>query len=317
MDASIIELARKLEPQGRVLRMQTLTGGISAQVTLLEIALPPASNKPLRKVVLRHFATHAAAELLHREFQRLQFLYTLRLPVPRPWALESVLLPEQNCPQTVLVLDYLEGDPEFRQPPGAKALTQMAQLLAQLHRVRQQDHLASRELFPLRLEQVVLELQQPGVGDESLNESHIRAALRAAWPQIQAQSTETVLLHGDFWLGNLLWQEEQLAGLIDWEAAAWGPPLAELANARLELQLLWGPESKHALTAAYAQATGRELSLLPFWDLWAALRPMGKLALWAAAWPELGRPELTLASMSAAHQAFSREALQHLAQLGI
>jgi aminoglycoside phosphotransferase (APT) family kinase protein len=38
------------------------------------------------------------------------------------------------------------------------------------------------------------------------------------------------VLHGDYWPGNVLWRDGRLVGVIGWEEAAFGDPLADLAN---------------------------------------------------------------------------------------
>lgn len=60
-----------------------------------------------------------------------------------------------------------------------------------------------------------------------------------------------ILLHGDFWPGNLLWQDEQIAGIPDWEDAARGHPLSDLACAALELRYVAGGEGAESFLRAY------------------------------------------------------------------
>jgi len=45
----------------------------------------------------------------------------------------------------------------------------------------------------------------------------IRNALLASWPP--AQVSDPVVLHGDYWPGNVLWRDGRLVGVIDWEEA--------------------------------------------------------------------------------------------------
>ena len=82
-----------------------------------------------------------------------------------------------------------------------------------------------------------------------------------------------MLLHGDFWLGNLLWQGERLTGLIDWEDAMVGDPLADLGKSRLEMLWTLGEEAMAIYTAQYlSRNRGLDARALPFWDLWGAAR---------------------------------------------
>ena len=65
--------------------------------------------------------------------------------------------------------------------------------------------------------------------------------LEEVWPL--SQQNRSVLLHGDFWPGNILWRDGQIVGVIDWEDAAFGDPLADIANTRLELLWAFGVEA--------------------------------------------------------------------------
>ena len=59
----------------------------------------------------------------------------------------------------------------------------------------------------------------------------------------------SALLHGDFWLGNLLWQGEALSGIIDWEDAMLGDPLGDLGKSRLEMLWALGERAMSDYTA--------------------------------------------------------------------
>jgi len=76
------------------------------------------------------------------------------------------------------------------------------------------------------------------------------------------------LLHGDFWMGNLLWREGRLAGLLDWEDACLGDPMAELAAARCDLHSRFGVNAADDLTAAYAALAPVDRARLAWWDLY-------------------------------------------------
>jgi aminoglycoside phosphotransferase (APT) family kinase protein len=115
-----------------------------------------------------------------------------------------------------------------------------------------------------------------------------------------------VLLHGDFWPGNTLWKEGRLVAVIDWEDAAIGDPLADVANARLELLWALGIDAMEAFTRSYASiATAVDITDLPYWDLWADLRLAGRTSEW-------GLDATTEKAMRAGHEAFVAQALRQL-----
>lgn len=253
-------LAQQVEPGSVVVASRPLTGGVSAQVTALTLKTAGGS---LRQVVVREYGARdlqADPQVAAREFAVLHFLTAHGLPVPAPlWHGPGAL-----------VEGLADGDSGVEAPadPG-----QMAAFLARLHSLQG----AASSLLGLHVLPAIP--TPPAVLDDSLSEGRIRAALTENVPL----PGTTALLHGDFWPGNTLWQAGQLTAVIDWEDAALGNGLSDVGNARLELLFLQGEDAMGAFTRAYAEATGADFGLLPFWDLRAALRPCGRMQTWGLA----------------------------------
>jgi aminoglycoside phosphotransferase (APT) family kinase protein len=106
---------------------------------------------------------------------------------------------------------------------------------------------------------------------------------------------------------------DDIVAVIDWQSAALGDPLADLAVTRLDLLWAFGPDAMAALTAGYAAHRPVDLADVAIWDLVAALRPAGSLSAWAADWAAFGRPDVTTATMRSAHHWFVDHALARLA----
>ena len=69
--------------------------------------------------------------------------------------------------------------------------------------------------------------------------------------QDSAPESPLVFMHRDFHPGNLLWDGEDLAGIVDWAVARLGPPGADLAHTRANLALVDGPEAADGFLDAY------------------------------------------------------------------
>lgn len=270
------QVVRKLDPQRTLLRAWTLHGGVSAQVTALEIARPDGETQKLlvrqHGVVDRAHNPHIAAD----EYQLLQRLQSAGVAAPAPYLLDQS---GDIFPIPYLVFAYIEGELDFAPADLSGYIRQFATHLASIHAV----DCARLDLSFLpeqerRYTQKLLE--RPAILDESLDEGHIRDILASVWPL--PQRNPSVLLHGDYWPGNLLWQAGQLTGVIDWEDAATGDPLFDLANSRLEILWAFGADAMEHFTQHYTAMRAIDLANLPYWDLCAALRPASKLGEWAA-----------------------------------
>jgi aminoglycoside phosphotransferase (APT) family kinase protein len=301
-DADPSSILLRAFPGCRVAACQALAGGVSARAVVADVVLADATP---RRVVVRRpsFATREETlNAVSREHELLARLAACGIPAPRPCFLD--------LEAAALVLEYVDGVPEFAPADTAAMLQQMASHLAHIHQapiaqdlpfLPRRDDTAGRHV-----------LQLPERLDASLDEARLRAVLRELWPW--PRSNPDVLLHGDFWPGNLLWREGALVAVLDWEEAEIGDPLADVALTRLDLLWASGEEAMEVFTKRYREQTRIDWRNLARWDLCVALRPMSNLARWARvhAEPPISRPDVTEASMREGHRRFVRQALRSL-----
>jgi aminoglycoside phosphotransferase (APT) family kinase protein len=270
------QLVQKIDPQSKLLRAWELKGGVSAQVTALEIERP---NGQTQKMIVRQ---HGAVDLQQNpqiaadEFKLLQITQSAGLATPVPYYVDQS---GEIFVTPYVVIEYVAGQTEFVLDYVADFIPQLATHLAQIHAV---DCSSVDLSFLPRQEQKYTKKvsERPSNLDESIDEGRIRDVLESAGRL--SQHNASVLLHGDFWPGNLLWKDGQLVAVIDWEDAALGDPLADVANSRLEILWAFGIDAMHSFTQHYISMTSIDFTNLPVWDLFAALRPASKLSEWAA-----------------------------------
>ncbi|MBI5929955.1 MAG: phosphotransferase [Chloroflexi bacterium] len=266
-------LVQKMDAQNRLLRVWPLTGGVSAQVTAFEMAHPDGQAQKM--IVRRHGEVDRKQnpQIATDEFKLLQHLKSAGLAVPIPYYLDTSC---EIFPIPYLVIEYVEGATDFAPENLADYLRQYATHLAQIHGLPDADF----DFLPRQSDIYANKFKQrPAQVDDSLSEGQIRDVLEAIWPL--TQHNPSVLLHGDFWPGNLLWNGGKLIAIIDWEDARTGDPLSELANSRLEILWAFGVEAMESFTQLYQSLTDLDYANLPYWDLCAALRPAFKIAEWA------------------------------------
>jgi aminoglycoside phosphotransferase (APT) family kinase protein len=305
---ALAQLLLQIDPDLRPMRAWNLTGGVSALVTAVAAT---RHGGPAQTLVVRQYGSanlRSDPLVASHEFALLKLLHGAGLPVPRPrYADESRTILPVPC----LVIDFIDGealtDPSQVSLPMTDVSSQLAAELARLHAaaytVADAPYLA--EIAGIAGRKIAT---WPTALDESLHEAAVRTALARIWPPPQAN--RPVLLHGDYWPGNTLWRDGMLVGVVDWEDAVLGDPLADVGNARMELSMLFGAAAARDFTNAYrALMPDLDMTALQHWDLYASLRHAGRMAEW-------GLGPADLARLQTGHQEFTAAALAQLADPG-
>ncbi len=268
-------LVHQIDPQAKLIRHWPLTGGVSAQTTAIQIQYV---NGQTQKMVVRQ---HGQADLRHNsniaedEYHLLRQLKEEGLAAPDAYYHDSA---EAVFSDPCAVIEFIDGDTEFAPADLDDYLHQCATHLAKIHQIDAKK--LDLSFLSTQSENQAKKVQaQPEKLDETINEGQVREVLNAAWPWPQVN--ETVLLHGDYWPGNLLWKDGQLVGVVDWEDAHLGDPLIDLAISRVEFALFMGVEAVEAFTHRYQSLMKLDMSNLMYWDLFAILRYPHKLSEWA------------------------------------
>ncbi len=277
MASGIEQAVAELEPGGQLVEVFELTGGVSANVVGVEIATSAGRR---RRVVFRQhrsagFKQHVET-VTATEYGVLAALHRSGLAVPEPYLYND----SAAASAPYLIIDWVDGSTELALSHVPAACDQMAQFLVGLHSLDPSSlPLPGVEPIEDPLAAVVAHLPSTEAGD------HARAMLESGG--VQRVVNRCVLLHGDFWPGNVIWQDGRLVAVIDWEDACIGDPLADLATARVELLCRHGDEAMERFTdqylAAYHGTIGPlRLDSLALWELYvsaAALAAMGDWGL--------------------------------------
>jgi aminoglycoside phosphotransferase (APT) family kinase protein len=293
------QLVQKIDPQSKLLRAWELKGGVSAQVTALEIERPDGQTKKM--IVRRHGDVDLKRnpQIAADEFKLLQILRSVGLATPAPYYLDQS---GEIFPNPYVVIEYVEGKAEFAPAQATDLIPQLATHLARIHTVDCSN--LDLSFLPKQEKRYTEKLRdRPTNLDESLDEGRIRDMLESVWPL--SQQNTSVLLHGDFWPGHILWKDGRLIAVIDWEDAELGDPLADVANSRLEILWAFGIDAMHSFTQHYKSMTTIDFTNLPIWDLFAALRPASQMSEWAA-------DDITEKRMRERHKLFTSQAFEKL-----
>ncbi len=304
---AIEAIVASVEPTSTVVGTAGLPGGLSSWMTTIEVERSDGSRH--RLVVRRGRRPDAERDSLPfgSEYELLRHLDAHGIPVARPrWFDNS----RRILPQDFVVLDFVEGATRFTADDPLALAVRMADVLAAIH-----DLDATHPLLlalPRQIDRMQgwvitdLDRREP---DVSLREDLVRSHLDEHWPP---PSTEACLLHADYFPGNIVWEGGAIAAVIDWESAALGDPMSDIATTRLDLRWTFGEAVAEKFTQRYLSVTGRSTSTLPIWELVVALRPAGTISLWAHDMAAHGRPDITARSMRSAQHAYVDDAIRRL-----
>ncbi len=265
-ELDFVAIAEALTGQPRY-QASALTGGVSAHTWKLDMADE------------QYVCRQSESINLQQEFLLLRELNSSPVPVP------DVLL--HNADRHYLVLKYIRGEVQYHW--SRTKLDLAAKTLARIHSQNSTSvptlKSPSQSLLtePNRFYKVLEPLR-----------SHLQGrAIKA--------SNNPVLLHGDYWPGNMIWQEETLAAVIDWEDAHLGDPLVDLATTRMELGWLMDWQASLEFTQRYLHYNPVDTTDLFYWDCVVLDRltrfvdvDLEDIALF---FREHGHPELTAATI--------------------
>ena len=267
----VYALLQKVLPGGSLTKIELLPGSFSNHTHLIETRL--ANGKSHKVVVRRYkvFGDYDRGEKARREFKTFELLNRHHVPAPEP-----VLLDEAGdiLGSPGIVTRFVKGNLRMEVPSNAVDWARkLAQTLARIHSIPcgkdEKEFLlrgnAEASWF-LKYEIPPRYMQDyPGGADLWYTMRDLSSNLPANTP---------TLLHIDYWSGNILWYEDQISAVLDWEEAAYGDPAIDVAYALMNIVLMGSPHAADEFLRAYESGMGHPTENLAFWELAASVRPM-------------------------------------------
>jgi aminoglycoside phosphotransferase (APT) family kinase protein len=196
-----------------------------------------------------------------------------RIPVP------DVLAVEGNSPVgPLMVMRRVEGTvlrPGYGRalPDGDRVGEALVTMLARIHAVSFDDELAeitTHDSFGASL----LDRWRSVLVDERRHHVALDAEALGLWLASDVPSDHSrAFLHGDYRLGNLMWDSSEVAAVLDWETSSIGNPLFDLAwllmGTSAPDDLVMGVISRQRALDLYVDVTGMDVDKdeLVWWEL--------------------------------------------------
>ena len=237
-----------LLPHVKYKSSRILEGGVSSEVFLIAVE----SKKGEEKIVLRTEGGPPAENSIKTEYLLLEKLHQTKVPCANPIHLDHS---KEILDKDFMLMTYLEGTIEIPKIKNFGFLNKMVEILKNIHNV-------NTEILP------TLPCRFDPTYDlfEFLPNARINKELKAILKGYDTSYLgKPVLLHGDFWPGNILWTKDEISGVLDWEYAAIGDPVSDLAVASLELKYDYGKRGVDRFLDLYSKNFSIDQSRLSLW----------------------------------------------------
>jgi aminoglycoside phosphotransferase (APT) family kinase protein len=249
MKTKLQKVLSSFVPGLELIHFEPLTGGVSSEVFLIEAK----QNKTKIKLVLRYEAGPPSKNDIKNEFNLLQALANTNIPSAEPLFIDTSC---KILDKPFMLLSFLEGDINIPNTDNLDLITKMADQLRSIHSINP----ALLPDLPIQIDPIEGLLKYLPKGDEWMEIRNYLSSLKNT-----AFEGQRVFLHGDFWPGNILWAKDQIVAVIDWDYAAIGDPISDLAVSSLEMRYEFGKEGMNQLCEAYLKHSMIDNSRFSLW----------------------------------------------------
>ena len=237
-----------LLPHVKYKSSRILEGGVSSEVFLIAVE----SRKGEEKIVLRTEGGPPAENSIKTEYLLLEKLHQTKVPCAKPIHLDHS---KEILDKDFMLMTYLEGTIEIPKIKNFGFLNKMVGILKNIHNVDTKI----LPTLPCRFDPTYDLFEF--LPNEKINKE-LKAILKG---YDTSYSGKPVLLHGDFWPGNILWTKDEISGVLDWEYAAIGDPVSDLAVASLELKYDYGKRGVDRFLDLYSKNFSIDQSRFSLW----------------------------------------------------
>ena len=232
-------LAWAAETIGPVTGVRRLSGGWTS--TMLALTGAHGETSVLRLMDREPWRTHGPA-LTAREHLTLAMLAGSGLPTATPLALDA---DGRHCGHPAHLMSLLPGSVQVGRHDH-DSLARLADLLASIHAVEPSAAVRPYESWAFEAKYRV-----PSWATDAATWEAAFDVLRSEPPAFAP-----TFIHRDFQPRNVLWDDGEISGVVDWVETSIGPAWLDVAHCVTSLTLWHGSDVADAFAAAYVDRTG-------------------------------------------------------------
>ncbi|MCP2036743.1 aminoglycoside phosphotransferase (APT) family kinase protein [Planomicrobium sp. HSC-17F08] len=239
LPSNIVEwVDKKVGEQKELLRIEPLVGGTSSHLYEIDYSDGGGTESCALRLFTKAEWLAMEPDLADHEAASLREAAKTGLAVPELLAFDAT---GEQCGVPAVLMTKIEGSVVLQPDNEQEWLEGLAEALAKIHSHRASD-------FPWKYFSYnqVLSLERPAWSDHP--EEWMRAFSIAGGAR---PSVEACFLHRDFHPANVLWNNREVSGIVDWVNACKGPAGVDVGHCRLNLAQLHGVETADRFLGAY------------------------------------------------------------------
>lgn len=273
-------IIQSVDPEASFIEARRLYGGISSIVHHVVLQV----NQSTKCYVLRQFDNmdwlKDEPDLALHEAESLRWAAQADVPTPELIAFDAA---GEACGLPVVLMTLLEGTVVLQPDNMELWLNGLAESLATIHKV---------------------DADQLGWNYFTYNDVHtLEVPAWSSMPELWSQAINIVkgprpghklsFIHRDYHPTNVLWNHNEVSGVVDWVNSCYGPAGIDIGHCRLNLAQLYGGEAADSFLKAYESFAGSAFEYDPYWDLLSLIDILFGTPSVYAGWPAFGVDGLT------------------------
>lgn len=260
-----------------LLHKQRIEGGLACTMDVL--------TEGSTQLVLRRYGPwtdDGEVDSAARETRALELLQRANIPAPAPIWIDT----DGVFDERAILISFVDGAPDLTPSHPFDWAERLAGVLVRIHEIRLEG--PDLALFPPGAGEDIRKIQENPemVLEHPLGEDLLRRRVLLGSRNLQS---DLVFSHTDYWPGNTLWTDGELAAVIDWESPAMGDREMDVAYCSVDIRYLGMDRVADHFIACYRDLSGSPLPDLSHWEAVALCRPMPDIARWVPAWVAMGR----------------------------
>ncbi|HET7580177.1 MAG TPA: aminoglycoside phosphotransferase family protein [Bacillales bacterium] len=235
-------------------KIEPLAGATSSELYELEVRVAEKTKKFVLRLFTNKEWLAEEPDLALHEAESLKQAGKLSIPVPKLIAYDKN---GSQCGEPAVMMTKVDGNVELQPATLDNWLDQMAITLSKVHSLDTEAF--SWHYFSytdLSTVDVPKWSSRPDLWDRAI---HI---VKGPKPQIRE-----CFIHRDFHPANVLWQDGQVSGVVDWTSTCLGPVWVDVGHCRANLAMLHGPWAADRFLHTYQSVTEDRFHYELYWDL--------------------------------------------------